>query len=152
MNSTLTAARAALYWGAKVQTTGGKKVDLTHFSADTPHIAWNEGDQRKWGSSRWEWLRLELRTVEQLTDEELTEVVKLANMRVWYLESQFGRDWGNYSIVGKRIVKDIVCDYGDPITISPENTKRIINYLRSIHVDIDNAIADGWAVKEVSHE
>lgn len=128
MNSTLTAARAALYFGANI------KVSTNYITAILQMLAISENELLVGG----EWTsysdcKLLLRTVEQLTDEEVTEFRKIAMLPI---------SWDN-----KRVISWI-------IDLSCLLEKNQADYLRSIGVDIDNAIADGWAVEqeEVSHE
>lgn len=145
MSSTLTAARAALYWGAKVQITKHGITDkIVSLSDDRLQVNC---------VNDWFYIKdckLILRTVEQLTDEELSKVCEIGDISKGYLKEEYGYSyWTLTNIdIGRRIATDFINDYGDPIRINIGNSKKAIDYLRSIHVDVDNAISDGWAVKQ----
>ena len=145
MSSILTTAKAALYWGAKciVSTSHTTEIHQIVAISETELLLGYD-----WASISD--CKLILRTVEQLTDEELSKVCEIGDISKGYLKEEYGYSyWSLTNIdIGRRIATDFINDCGDPIRISPENAKKVADYLRSIHVDIDNAISDGWAVQE----
>lgn len=79
------AACFAAYWGSNVSTKGGKQVKLVAIG-DAPTIAWDEQDGKKWGESRYEWLRLHLTHLSAITDEDAVEVAKIADKNAEYFK------------------------------------------------------------------
>ncbi len=140
--NTLTADKAALYFGAKVLLPDGNIAEVDRLIM----FVLFDGRPSK--------LKLLLRTVEQLTDEELVKICEFSEVSQNYLKEEYGYQYNSLTHVdiGRRISGDFINDYGDPIRISPENAKKAADYLRSIGIDIDNAILEGWAVeaKEVA--
>lgn len=132
MNSTLTAARVALYWGAKVQY--GNEISRMACISETQILT--DIDWRSICDCK-----LLLRTVEQLTDEEKMELCHKLGYNPNHCFFSVNGNVFSFEYIGHS-VSYIELKY------LPYNAA---DYLRSIGVDIDNAIADGWAVKHINN-
>jgi len=81
-----------------------------------------------------------------LTDDELSKIQEIlgADNEDYFTLDYFLGLWDDIFNCNGNCYTDYV---------SGKTFNDLFNYLRSIHVDIDNAISEGWAVKqeEVSH-
>lgn len=66
----------AAYMPCKLVSTGGKITDLV-MVGEYPVIAWDENSERKWGDSRYEWQKIQLHRLSELSDEHATEVARI---------------------------------------------------------------------------
>lgn len=133
MNDLLTVERAAKYWSAKILF-----LDQIHEIVDINflqnYVVLREMERPR--ITRWPDIsqcKLQLRTVDDLTTTEIEELSMLL----------YGDQNGPIRILwvynwSKR-KKEL---------LNPSMTKKIADFLRKKKVDIDNAINDGWAVKE----
>ena len=172
----LTAQKAALYWGAKVISQnvyyGKEKFKIEGICENIMYLSgdWSGGTQPQYscvGKLSIDECQLVLRTIKMITDEEIKKLAIFAvtpyllpdeweltvgKIDIIYIERTKEQIIVLISLFNDTLVIDVIsCTisriniYGDLI-LKIESAHRLTDYLRSIGIDIDNAISEGWAV------
>jgi hypothetical protein len=138
MNSKLTAAQAARYWGCDVLDSFG---DIYKLDASIM-CEIEDGEQ----------FRLLLTPLSAITDEHAIEVAKIASIGKYEAKECIGCDKDDYKTIGKYIVADFNYPTYIDIRIHTDKYIKIIDLLRSFGYDCDNAISEGWAVDKTTFD
>lgn len=149
-NIKLDTAKAARYWGCTIKTKEkltGKLVGIfsTHESCNIELIDNSISVGHKLSDCQ-----LLLTPLSAITDEHAIEVAKIASIGKYEAKECIGCDKDDYKTIGKYIVADFNYPTYIDVRIHTDKYIKIIDLLRSLGYDCDNAISEGWAVDRLA--
>lgn len=100
--------------------------------------------------SDWNDVKVLLTPLSAITDEHAIEVAKIASIGKYEAKECIGCDKDDYKTIGKYIVADFNYPTYIDVRIHTDKYIKIIDLLRSLGYDCDNAISEGWAVDKTT--